>query len=109
MVSDSSPLNAPLPFATTDNRHTSTTENLFTAANEPQLSTTQSPPVLLLAVPAQLRDKIISAPSIQKNNTEGQPKPRHIPDWPQQACIAASCNVGTIVSLNQPDACTNPV
>ena len=34
VASKYSPLNAPLPFATIDNRHTSTTENLFTAANE---------------------------------------------------------------------------
>ena len=51
-ISDNSPLNAPLTFATADNQHTSTTKNLFTAANEPRLSTTQSPPVLLPAVPA---------------------------------------------------------
>ena len=65
--------------------------------------------MLLPAVPAQLRDQIINAPSIQKNSTKGQPKPLHAPDWPQQACIAASCNVGIIVSPSQLDARTNPV
>ena len=59
-VSDNPLLNAPTPIVTTDNRHTSTTENLFTAANEPWFSTTRNPPVLLPAVPAWLRDKIIS-------------------------------------------------
>ena len=86
-ISDNSPLNAPLTFTTADNWHTSTTENLFTAANESRLSTTQSPPVLLPAVPARLRDKIINAPLIQKNSTKGLPQ--HIP---QQAFIAASCS-----------------
>ena len=105
-ISDNSPLNVPLTFATADNRHTSTTKkkSLFTAANELQLSTTQSPLVLLLAVPARLRDKIINAPLIQKNSTKGPPQ--HIL---QQAFIAASCSVAIIVLPSQLDARTNLV
>ena len=94
-ISDNSPINAPLSFATADNRHTSATKNLFTAANEPQLSTTQSPPVLLPAVPARLRGWIINVPLIQKNITKGLPQ--HIP---QQAFIAASCSVAIILLVN---------
>ena len=94
-ISDNSPINAPLSFATADNRHTSTTKNLFTAANEPQLSTTQSPPVLLPAVPARLRGRIINVPLIQKNSTKGLPQ--HIP---QQAFIAASYSVAIILLVN---------
>ena len=53
-VSDNPPLP---PIATTDNQHTSNTENLFTAANRPQLSTTQSSPVSLPAVPTRQDNK----------------------------------------------------